>query len=492
MNSYRGNFHSDQGSFSTPSAEKLDKDHQFCTKHKTEGLFSACKGLGKKEQSHFISDVYALIYKFKYEDELDAKFEQCFEQYSQHEPAIKYITGIQNEKEKLCRVYTQRKFSWNHTSTQRSEKYNDSYKGHRSLQSQLSHADLFMVHRRVEHVGAPVYLKAKKMLKELRRDEKRWSKIYEKEVRKSMELASTRVIDCCDRGNGKYDVTDVYGKVHTVDLASKVVHRGIVYSIPACKCGYWLSSWRICYHIVPALTKSGQEVFVVTNIHPIHLIELHPLFKLACHELRREGYNDFPQHKNNEHLLNQKECRRPGHGHGDGAIEVYVCPNKFFNQFGKMPKQPKRRVAMIQELCADVVKLASDGDENAFRHAHARLLQLKNELRGETGLATGTGEVPIVQPPEVVRKSRRDKKTQDSTNNSFMCRKGTASTSHGTNIATKYCPQCYVLNGNGFHVQFNDHSVGECIRTEQYVGLIDVLNGAGKEIDADVKLKAAV
>ena len=118
LNSCRGTLYTDQGPWSPRAAKILEKDHGYCTKHKTTAIFPSSAGLAKDQRKAYIKDMYALIYKFTDESELDNKIEECLEEYDT-EPAEKFIKGVASVKENLCRAYTQKYFSFNHTTTQR-------------------------------------------------------------------------------------------------------------------------------------------------------------------------------------------------------------------------------------------------------------------------------------------------------------------------------------------------------------------------------------
>ncbi len=431
INSYRGGMHTDQGSWATPTAERLDKDKLYCTKHKTEHLFPASGGLGNLK-GPFISDGYKVIYDIKDQKELDDKFQSCFEKYGSNEKAVKFFTGVQEEKQSLCRAHTQFIYSFNHTSTGRSEKYNDSYKGHKALHALLSNADLYQVHKRIHHVADPVYIKAKKLLKKQRMQEKRWSAMYESEVEKSMMLSSTKVKDVVFlTGGERVRVIETNGLEYEVNLATKIVHRGHVYVIPTCSCGYWHSSFRICLHMVRALTQAGKKVLIVYHIHPIHLIELHPLFKEACRECKRVGYDDFP------HLAGAATNATISTEVSQEVVS-YACPNEFFGKYGRMPTKSKQRVTKIAQLCDDIKKMVSDGGVDEFKHAHARLLQLKNELRGEK-VVVQDEEMPLIQAPSE-KKSAKERLADDSVNNSALCHNGSGKPGGAKEVPKKNSP----------------------------------------------------
>ena len=90
-----------------------------------------------------------------------------------------------------------------------------------------------------------------------------------------------------------YTVTDDDNVTSTVNLDTNIVHRGYVYTIPTCTCGYWCSSFCMCKCIIKALCEGERDVWIVTNIHPIHLVQFHPMWSEALKKARRQDYSDF-------------------------------------------------------------------------------------------------------------------------------------------------------------------------------------------------------
>ena len=108
---------SDQGPFSSPSADQLGKEHTFCTAHKTTSIFPASAGLNEPLKTEFAKDIYKLIYEIDDRKELQQKITSCLATYSQSEAAVKFIRSIDEVKDKLCRAYTQDIFTMNRTTT---------------------------------------------------------------------------------------------------------------------------------------------------------------------------------------------------------------------------------------------------------------------------------------------------------------------------------------------------------------------------------------
>ena len=50
----------------------------------------------------------------------------------------------------------------------------------------------------------------------------------------------------------------------------------------------------MCKCIVKALREAERDVWIVTNIHPYHLVQLHPMWPDALKIAKRRDYSDFP------------------------------------------------------------------------------------------------------------------------------------------------------------------------------------------------------
>ncbi len=137
MNSYRGSMFTDAGPFSFKTAKATGKDHCLCTLHERTGIPAATAGLGS-DQDQAMKDINSLIFKCTSIDELDEKFELFKQKYIRNPPSVKFLESLQKNKELLCRAHTQACFSYNHTTTQRGEGYNDRLKGHGTLKNVLS------------------------------------------------------------------------------------------------------------------------------------------------------------------------------------------------------------------------------------------------------------------------------------------------------------------------------------------------------------------
>lgn len=290
MNSYKGSLYTDKGPWAEQTAVQLGKFHGFCTRHETNNIPAACAG--QQNYDACFKDLNALIYGFSSVKELEAAFVACRRKYGHLKPAAKFIDAIETDRHKLCRAYTQYIFSLNHTSTQRGEGFNDVIKGHKDLIPMLANADLVTLHDHLFRLALETDATIIKILAKLRKREKRWSDIYEEEVNSSIQLCTTNVKTIEHKGDSTYEVIDTDGDLSCVNLDTKIVHRGDVYIIPTCNCGYYCSSFRICKCIVKALVTSGRKILVVSNIHPYHLLHKHPLWPDGLRHARREEYDD--------------------------------------------------------------------------------------------------------------------------------------------------------------------------------------------------------
>ena len=107
-----------------------------------------------------------------------------------------------------------------------------------------------------------------------------------------------------------YEVTDREGIKSRPNLKTKIVHRGIVYVIPTCSCGYWCSSFRLCKCIVKALVEvgNGEAILVPKNVHPYYLVQNHPCWPRSLEKAGRRDYEDLPQ-LSLDSRLSESSCR---------------------------------------------------------------------------------------------------------------------------------------------------------------------------------------
>ena len=158
----------------------------------------------------------------------------------------------------------------------------------------LAGADLVTLHEHLHRLSMETDTKCAKALSKIRQNEKRWAPGYECEVENSIKLCTMKVKSCEQVDDFVYTVTDDDGMTSTVNLDTKVVHLGNVYIVPTCTCGYWMSTLRMCKCIIKALREAQRDVWIVTNIHPYHLVQLHPMWPDALKLAMRRDYSDFP------------------------------------------------------------------------------------------------------------------------------------------------------------------------------------------------------
>ena len=294
QNCYQGTLGTDRASWTTGSAKLLGKDLMYCTRHESEYIMSAGAGLSGRSQNLFMAEMNAMLYDITSKEELASRFVKAYQDYGHHSPARAYIDILVKLKEKLCKAYTQDLFTLLHTTTQRSEGKNASIKGSNTdLKAYLSNADLVTLHERLSLVNLFDDLRALKQLEDLRVKNKRVSSYYEAHVRKSKELAMDKIQGECEKlGNDLYRVNRFDKTSHIVNLKTKIVHRGRAYVLPTCNCGFWRSSFIPCMCIIKVFNACGKDISKVENVHPYHLIEMHPLWPEALKQLKRDNYDD--------------------------------------------------------------------------------------------------------------------------------------------------------------------------------------------------------
>ena len=86
-----------------------------------------------------------------------------------------------------------------------------------------------------------------------------------------MIKSATEVIYCIVLSEDSYKVSHKCIKESTVNLDTKIVHIGHLYTIPTCDCGDWISYFTVCPVVIRALTIAGRDVENVENLHHLHL-----------------------------------------------------------------------------------------------------------------------------------------------------------------------------------------------------------------------------
>jgi hypothetical protein len=339
----------------------------------------------------------------------------------------------------------------------------------------LSKANLLTLHNHVIAIEVDVCIKVLKILMKCRREDKRVAPIYEVEFKKSLEMCALFVESCdrIDATESKYEVKCRDGTAVMVDLDTKIVHRGQVFIIPTCSCGYWCSSFRLCMHIMKALIEDGQGTWKVKNIHPVHLVQLHPLWPDAIRKCKMEDYNDLQQIKLilSDALVEKIEPT---------AAAAAACPDEFYEYKGKknVPKSLKVRAGKIQEAANKLLKVSVElGDENTFKLALAHLNRATKEcmdMNGTTNNAAAYNEVlPLPPAARVGKKSEHVK--ADGTNHSRLSASSSSSAAKPKkgqkkkpNNTQQQCPQCHVLVA---HAKINlntNHTVDNCPNLELF------------------------
>lgn len=484
----------DNGPFSSPSAKQVGKDHGLCTQHARQDIPSATAGLGNsKEQA--MRDLNALIFKYTSVSALEAAFEDCRCKYGHSAATSKMIESLNDIKQKLCRAYTQNLFSYNHTSTQRGESFNDTLKGHGHLKAQLSDASLPVLIDRLDAIALDKNNKALDVLTKVRQDDERVTPSYKTEVEKSLEL-SALTIKSCDKVDGsesQYISTRTNGDQFVVDLKTKIMHRGEIFVIPTCSCGYWRSCFRLCRDIVRALVISSElnrsvkvkDLIVVVNIHPFHLVQFHPIWRQAVRRTKRADYNDLPQINrilgggNAEASASASIATPDNNGNGT------ACPDKFYTLKGRIPPLHKARIGKLNEVFKVTSELAvNKGNAETFQHCHARLLQCKKEITDmissvTNGVLSITDQIPL--PPQMRASNKTARSKADATNNSRLTVSSSTPATKSKRSAKKKpavkqtanCSQCELLvTQTKLMISYNDHSIDQCPYEDLFVKYI--------------------
>jgi len=125
--------------------------------------------------------------------------------------------------------------------------------------SWLTNTDLVSLHDHIDRLSIETDAKCVKALAKIRQDKKRWAPVYDSEVDTSFKLCTMKVKACEQVHKSIYTVTDDDDVTSTVNLDTKIVHQGYVYTVPTCTCGYWCSLFRMCkcnYQSTPWRWKS--------------------------------------------------------------------------------------------------------------------------------------------------------------------------------------------------------------------------------------------
>ena len=297
MNSYHGSMETDRGTWTTRVSESLGKRLLYCCKHESEHIFKGAAGLDEFHRNKFMSDCFDMLYGISSIEGLEQKFTNCLMTYGHNPSSKSYLGNLHKVRDKLCKAYTQSVFSMLHNSTQRSEGKNAAIKGNNTdLKAFITNSDLTTLHEHLDHINFEADKRALKMLVSLRESNKRWSwsNWFESHATQSKAMVMDNVKDCTPVDNDEnYIVTMFNGTITRVNLKTKIIHRGVSYTIPTCTCGFWCSSFVPCKYIARALNARGLEVLSVNHVHPYHLVQLHPLWDNALKNCKRANYDDF-------------------------------------------------------------------------------------------------------------------------------------------------------------------------------------------------------
>ena len=207
-----------------------NKDHRLCAHHKAGKIMNNCDA-GKLSKD-FLDDASALIYHDMSVDELDKKFVAAKKKYAEYPKCLGFISRMEGHREKACAALAKRLFTFGAVSTQRGEGANSEVKGKGSLKAMLASADLVTLHDHVRDLFEEYLLKAKKELKKLRMNDRRWSGRCDKKWNQSVLFAGNTPATVTHIGgpayHGQYAVRYSSGETSHVHLAHFVLHRGLL------------------------------------------------------------------------------------------------------------------------------------------------------------------------------------------------------------------------------------------------------------------------
>ena len=207
-----------------------NKDHRLCAKHKADNIMKNCDA--GKLRDEFLKDMSALIYHGMSVEELDEKFAAAKQKYADFPKCLGYATRMEGHKEKVCNALAGRLFTFGAVSSQRGEGSNSELKGKGTLKAMLGSADLVTLHDHVQDLFQEYLLKAKKELKKLRTNDRKWSDYCDKIWQKSMVLAGNNPAKVTHVSGhpqyGQYVVDYASGKSSRVHLATFILHRGLL------------------------------------------------------------------------------------------------------------------------------------------------------------------------------------------------------------------------------------------------------------------------
>ena len=279
-------------------------------------------------QVEYITDMNSLIYDPFTEDEFKSLAQKSLLKYEHNDLLKNYIMSLYKIKERVCATFTQFMFSFGHTSTQRGRGFNNVIKGAGSLKKCLAVANMLQLLNRMDTLVHARDVQALEILKELRMADKKWSDYYQKHLDVFAIKSATKIKKCVllqEDNNNEYKVMHQNETNCHVDLCTKIVHLGHVYTVPTCQCGDWKSFLIICPCIICCLTASSQNVYDVKNVHLLRLLQQHPMWAKALKSCNLEDYEDF------SHLRIHTEATTQPASTNHSHLLIGVMPSKYWN-----------------------------------------------------------------------------------------------------------------------------------------------------------------
>ena len=163
------------GAFALAIAER-NQVHHLCCHHFMSKLPSSAASMRGLLKDQYIADCQQLVYNsFGHRDELNAKVEECLTKYKEYPSAIKFIIKIKDDQHKICATYTKKHFTAGHTSSQRAESMNSTFKEGGKSKSEFANFTLPQHLQQVTNIHAQHEMQAIATIRELIQKEKRWS-----------------------------------------------------------------------------------------------------------------------------------------------------------------------------------------------------------------------------------------------------------------------------------------------------------------------------
>lgn len=389
-NSYQGSLYTDNFPGSAGVADQLGKLHGLCSWHESKAFTTSAGGLNGNAH-HYLKDMNAILYEtFHTVEELDKKISDARTKYGHNANSLKHINKVSELRDKLCATIMQSVFSFGHTATCRGEGWNSVLKGRGQLKEYIAQANLMTLFNLIDRFAREQDRRALQVLISLRRSGKRWTDYYQGRLDIAERMAGRITCTLATEGiPNVFTATDIDGKTSTVNLSTPVIHRGIKYVIPTCTCGEYMSWFMMCGCIVRACNVAGVEYKVVTNIHPVHLPQHHPMWPNALRACNMEDYNDIPQVLPSAQSSDLGSRTTTRGNSTDGT----VLPTAFYNKFDrKMPTKRSEQIVELRKLFNEVADFAiNKGDADTFKILHCRLTQAKHEVKRHVDEDTGEG-----------------------------------------------------------------------------------------------------